>query len=333
MEKLSLGNALNTLDWFGISQPTPLDPAVLHELLTGGQAFRWVPVETVAPFICTYLGIVADQAWVIRMASDSSLQGASLNRIPPLPHQLDHYLGFEDAARIADSLPWRSDPILAEAKRRWGALSILRQPFEEVLLAFLLSSNRQIVQIRSNLENLAQHAGRPLDLQKGFAQQLQQHPSLKRALPTWQQISLLSEDELRALGVGYRARYLIGCAQFLKTHPNWIMEISAQDEDQAEKALQTLPGVGPKVAACIALFGLGHMSAFPVDTWIERILRKFYDLHPFSPLLLHKFARTHFGKGAGLAQQWLFAEARNSDHATRSAKKPLQLEKSPRLSN
>jgi len=36
-------------------------------------------------------------------------------------------------------------------------------------------------------------------------------------------------------------------------------------------ALCTLPGVGPKVAACIALFSLDQNHAIPVDTHVWKV--------------------------------------------------------------
>jgi endonuclease-3 len=40
--------------------------------------------------------------------------------------------------------------------------------------------------------------------------------------------------------------------------------------DEVKNLLTALPGVGPKTAACVALFSL-HMPAFPVDTHVQRI--------------------------------------------------------------
>jgi N-glycosylase/DNA lyase len=37
------------------------------------------------------------------------------------------------------------------------------------------------------------------------------------------------------------------------------------------EALCTLPGVGPKVAACIALFSLDQNHAIPVDTHVWKV--------------------------------------------------------------
>ena len=41
----------------------------------------------------------------------------------------------------------------------------------------------------------------------------------------------------------------------------------------AEARLQTLPGVGPKTAACVLLFALGR-PALPVDTHVYRVVRR-----------------------------------------------------------
>ena len=46
--------------------------------------------------------------------------------------------------------------------------------------------------------------------------------------------------------------------------------------DAARKELLTFYGVGPKVADCVLLFGLGHTDAFPVDVWIGRALSEIY---------------------------------------------------------
>lgn len=43
--------------------------------------------------------------------------------------------------------------------------------------------------------------------------------------------------------------------------------------DEAQTYLRTLPGVGPKTAACVLLFSLGQ-PAFPVDTHVWRVTKR-----------------------------------------------------------
>jgi N-glycosylase/DNA lyase len=71
-----------------------------------------------------------------------------------------------------------------------------------------------------------------------------------------------------------------------------------------------LPGVGPKIADCALLFGGKKTQAFPIDTWISKALDAHYNLNSFNHEQKVLFARTHFGKFCGLAQQFLFSGER-----------------------
>jgi N-glycosylase/DNA lyase len=78
----------------------------------------------------------------------------------------------------------------------------------------------------------------------------------------------------------------------------------------------TLPGVGEKIADCVALFGLGHLEAFPVDTWMLKAMARRYGLDNWNPAQVAHFGRTHYGPAAGLAQQYLFAWERAHGRGT-----------------
>ena len=71
-----------------------------------------------------------------------------------------------------------------------------------------------------------------------------------------------------------------------------------------------LPGVGGKIADCVLLFGGGMLEAFPIDTWIDKVLTQRYHLEDWSLKQKLSFARLHFGNLAGLAQQFFFSSER-----------------------
>ena len=72
--------------------------------------------------------------------------------------------------------------------------------------------------------------------------------------------------------------------------------LKGESTDHAVCLLKTgLRGVGPKTAQCVALFGLGRMDAFPVDTHATEALLSLYGRDPFQP-------------NAGYASQLLFME-------------------------
>ena len=79
--------------------------------------------------------------------------------------------------------------------------------------------------------------------------------------------------------------------------------------EEAHARLTTLKGVGDKVADCVLLFGCGHAEAFPVDTWVAKLLHAWFGMHG-SRRHLARMARERFGAHGGILQQFLFHAAR-----------------------
>jgi N-glycosylase/DNA lyase len=208
------------------------------------------------------------------------------------------YLDAEGAqARLAADLPWRSDPVLAAALRLHPGLRILRQPPRDALIGFLCSSNKRILQIREMVARLATELG--AELGAGH-----------HALPEWSALAAADDATLKRCALGYRAAFLRGTARRLVDRPRWAEELAALPTPELLMELRALPGVGPKVAACVALFGFGRLESFPVDTWVVQALGGAYGLRGWPADRLEAFGRIHFGPAAGLAQQFLFAAAR-----------------------
>lgn len=98
----------------------------------------------------------------------------------------------------------------------------------------------------------------------------------------------------------------------------------------AHQELLQLSGVGPKVADCICLMGLGWAEAVPVDTHVWQIAQRDYKFgkgkaKTFSTNLYHPvgdFFRDLWGKEAGWAHSVLFtADLKTfSDRATKDDK-------------
>ena len=63
-----------------------------------------------------------------------------------------------------------------------------------------------------------------------------------------------------------------------------LHRLQGESTDHAVFVLRTmLRGVGSKTANCVALFGLGRMDAFPVDTHVTEALLSLYGRDPFQP--------------------------------------------------
>lgn len=285
-------------EWRPVSPAVSCAEAVLAELVDGGQAFRWNRVEQ------GWRGV-----WGNCVAEVRSMDGVVHWRAPSLIEsrvsgKISGYLGSDEAFAAAwDVMPHRSDAELCEAMAPWPGLRILRQPFGETLLCFLCSSMKQIPHIKQIVETLAQRFGP--EIVPGF-----------HALPNWGALHHFSESELRATGLGYRARHIHATAHYLSGQPGWLDVVEKLPYADAKARLMDLPGVGAKIADCTLLFGAGRLEAFPVDTWILRVMREKYGLERWTNEQIAHFGRKHFGDCAGLAQQYLFATARKQKTPT-----------------
>lgn len=288
---------MNRKEIFGPWQVWPEAPhfsgAAFTETLDGGQAFRW-----------NRKGSYFEGRWdrhVVRIRKlENSIQWSAPAGTEELKllQALHRYFALDtDFEGRTDALPWRSDPVLKTAIDAFPGLRILRQPLSETLFGFLCSSTKQIPQIKAICEAVALSMGERL-------------PDGSHALPTWQKLAVAGEERLRAAKLGYRARYIHQTALLLAENPDMLQRIEAAPTEEARAQLMELAGVGRKIADCTLLFGMGRLEAFPIDTWVQKILTRAYGLEGWKTEQLLDFARAHFGPAAGLAQQYLFAAAR-----------------------
>ncbi|MDP3071549.1 MAG: DNA glycosylase [Opitutaceae bacterium] len=285
--------------WQPLAGGLTLSDAVLAETLDGGQAFRWHRQAD-----GTWIGVWGEcVAHVQREATGRITWRAPGPLAGRVAAALPVYLGLDrNFAALTDTLPWRSDPHVAHCLAAFPGLRILRQPFGETLLGFLCSATKQIVQIKQMIALLAERHGAPVAGHVGV--------NTIHRLPTWRELALIPEPDLRACQLGFRARYIAETAQWIAARPGWLEETEAAPYPLAKERLCLLPGVGEKVADCVLLFGAGRLEAFPVDTWILKALARRYGLADWRPAQVAHFGRAHFGPLAGLAQQFLFAYER-----------------------
>ena len=275
-------------------------PAVLSETVDGGQSFRWQRTDEL------WSGHWGNSFAQLRLNTGKLEWHAPQDSADHVAATLPRYLGFDlDWSALIDSLPWRSDPHLAQCIAAFPGLRILRQPFGDTLLGFLCSATKQIVQIKQMIALLAERHGAPLLPHLSLA--TCPLSLLHHRLPTWAELAHIPEADLRACLLGFRARYIHDTAKFIAARPGWLEETEQLPYIAAKARLLELPGVGEKVADCVLLFGAGKLEAFPVDTWILKALARRYGLDEWKPAQVAHFGRTHFGPLAGLAQQYLFS--------------------------
>lgn len=229
----------------------------------------------------------------------------SLREGAPLPRRAEELFraGDDYAGMLAEiSL----DPVVARAVRRHRGLRLLRQDPFQCLITFIVSANSSMARISDGLARLC----------SGFGERSGGAGRASHFFPEPARLARASVGQLRACGLGYRAGYVREAARMA---PGLDLEgLRGRTYAGAREALLQVPGVGPKVADCIMLFSLEKLDAFPIDTWMGRALRLHYPgSFEGAPGTEKKYMRMRaealrrFGRYAGLAQQFLFKDARD----------------------
>ncbi|CAL1385165.1 unnamed protein product [Linum trigynum] len=271
-----------------------------------GQTFRWRQTGHLQ-----YTGSVGPHLISLKHHDDDN--GGVYYHVHRTPSHSDAESALLDFLNAEVSLAdlWRefsaSDPRFAELAQQLRGARVLRQDPLECLIQFLCSSNNNIGRI-TKMVNFLSSLGECLGTVGDF--EFHEFPTLER-------LAGVTEQQLREAGFGYRAKYITGTVDALQSKPGggseWLASMRKLNLPVVIDALSTLPGVGPKVAACIALFSLDQHHAIPVDTHVWQIATRYLLPELAGTRLTRKLCGRvadafvmKYGKYAGWAQTLLF---------------------------
>jgi N-glycosylase/DNA lyase len=193
---------------------------------------------------------------------------------------IKHYFNLKpNLAQLYEQ--WASaDANFKKKAPKFTGVRILKQDAWEALVGFICSSNNNISRISQMVEKLCLHYG-PLI---GHVDAIPYHDFPQPNALTGPKV----EQHLRELGFGYRAKYIHQTAVMVSENGmDWLeglrnpespllgrkpspagemVEGGRDGYRRAHEELLSLQGVGPKVADCVCLFGLGWGESVPVDT-------------------------------------------------------------------
>jgi N-glycosylase/DNA lyase len=266
-----------------------MEPEInLRATLDCGQVFHWRERADGA-----WEGLIGDERAVVCQA------GATLGVLRGGREVVERYFALDhDLNTIYAGFP--RDATMLAALDFCRGLRIIRQPAWECLATFITSSMKQVTHIRQMSQALRARFGRTV------------RGTDWRTYPTPESLASVAEADLRACGLGYRAKNLRATAQRVASGEADLAAWRQLGDEELRDALCTLPGVGRKVANCVMLFGYERLAAFPVDTWVARIMRNNYwkGRKKPTPLAIERRLARQFGPHAGYAQQYLFHHAR-----------------------
>lgn len=252
----------------------------LKQTLDCGQCFRWEEIEP-----DKFMGVAFGKALTISQQNNAvvfyNCTEEDFENI-----WFDYFDLGTDYDKIRKELS-QMHPVLKEAGEYAPGIRILKQESWEALCSFIISQNNNIPRIKGIISRLCKTFGR--ELENGVY-----------AFPTAEEISKYTVEDLAVLRSGFRAKYILDAAQKVANNEIDLEAIKTMPTTQARSELMKIKGVGPKVADCTMLYGMGKTDCFPLDVWMKRAMQ----------ILFSDIAYESFGENAGIAQQYIFHYSR-----------------------
>ena len=262
--------------------------------INSGQVFLWQKSEE------NWYGI--DGQNILKINQSGKIKSISNKKT-------DFFRKNDDIQSIIKSIS--KDKTIKKAVKEYEGLRIFNQDPFQCMISFIISSNSNIQKIKNSLEKISKKFGTKVIIQnKEFF-----------LFPKPENIAKASINEIKACGVGYRAPFIKEAAKMVTLKKVNFEYLKNSDYNETKRNLRLIPGVGNKVADCIMLFSLNKLDAFPLDTWMIKILEKYYSnefqiktktITEKQYEILHKKIVDYFGPYCGYAQQFLFKMEREN---------------------
>ncbi|MFB6179396.1 MAG: DNA-3-methyladenine glycosylase [Halorientalis sp.] len=195
------------------------------------------------------------------------------------------------------------DQLLDAAYETYRGMRLVRDPPFETLISFICSAQMRVERIY----------GMQQTLRETYGQSITFEGTEYHTYPTPDTLAEATEEELRELGLGYRAPYVTQSAELVASGERDPAAPTSRSYEGAREYLTGFVGVGQKVADCILLFSLGYLEAVPLDTWIRQTIEEYYphcDRGNYDET--SRAIREQFGGAyAGYAQTYVFHYLRN----------------------
>ena len=259
-----------------------------------GQCFRWLREDD-----GSYTGVVQGKVINVKKENDLIIFD-NTNKEDFENIWFDYFDLGRNYGEIKNQLKVM-DEYLEKATEFGKGIRILQQDGWEMLISFIISANNRIPMIQRAINNLSERYGKFIGEYRG---------KKYYAFPTPEELSKVSVEDIRACQTGFRDKYIKSVVDYVNENNEDVLSYRKLDTSECIKELVKFNGVGPKVADCIALFGMQKYDTFPVDVWVKRVMEEFYVEDNLSLPKIRKFALDKFGDLAGFAQQYLFYYAR-----------------------
>ncbi len=258
----------------------------LAHIFECGQCFRWKKLDDES-----YIGVIKDGVVCIKKDGNDFIIDSNIDNEEIIREYLDLSTDYSKIKKILS----KDDVNMQNALKYGAGIRILNQDMWEMLISFIISAANNIPRISKTVENISRAYGKK-SIYNGDEYYL---------FPTPKELSNASVEDLRNLNLGFRDKYIYTATRLVLDGSVCLEDISKKPYKEAKKDLVKIPGVGEKVADCILLFSMKKREAFPVDTWIKKVMGELY-VDSKNIKKISEYAENKFGEYAGIAQQYLF---------------------------
>lgn len=267
----------------------------LKATLECGQCFRWKKIDE-----NEYIGVIKDR--VIRVKQIGDMLKVWSNNEKDLKNVVINYFSLDkDYKKIEEEISCIDDNIQKSLKNSSG-LRHLNQDFFECLISYIISANNNIPRISKSVNEISKRYGKKVMFEN----------EEYYLFPTIDELKDVTIEDYRNCGVGFRDKYLYSTVNMIINDNIELEELKKYDTLKLKKILLSFKGVGNKVADCILLFSCGKSEVFPIDVWVEKVMKKLYfdNKEDVTKTQILEYACTNFKQYSGIVQQHLFYNIR-----------------------
>lgn len=269
----------------------------LKATLECGQCFRWKKIDE-----NEYIGVIKDR--VIRVKQIGDMLKVWSNNEKDLKNVVINYFSLDkDYKKIEKEISCIDNNIQKSLKNSSG-LRHLNQDFFECLISYIISANNNIPRISKSVNEISKRYGKKVMFEN----------EEYYLFPTINELKDVTIEDYRNCGVGFRDKYLYSTVNMIINDNIELEKLKKYDTLKLKKILLSFKGVGNKVADCILLFACGKSEVFPIDVWVEKVMKKLYfdNKEDVTKAQILEYACTNFKQYSGIVQQHLFYNIREN---------------------
>jgi N-glycosylase/DNA lyase len=261
-------------------------PIDLDSTLGCGQVFRWRKDGD------AWKGILDGKEVGLRQKGDTVTVEGGIGE-----EALKRYFRSDDDLDLIRSEISKDDLMDSMVSSSRG-LRLIRQDPWECAASYVLATNANIPRIQKMIENVCRTFG---DRIAGG----------KHAFPRPDQIAG-GKEAAQACGLGFRCGRFVEFARLVDRGEIDLGSLRDVGYEECVRELRSYPGIGDKVADCVAVFSLDHLEAFPVDVRIKKAMEEMYGVCG-TYRHVNRFGRDYFGRYAGYAQEYIYYSFQRSN--------------------